>query len=517
LLKRRHLGIGVLVLVGGGAIVTAAGDPPPPTDARVAEIHATAYRWCRWTQVHRYSDRDIPLKVSAGTTTKGQLLGVLHGKRGGTAQVYAGTPGSFQLPIDVSGAGPAGEYTGTIQLGATDEKQGPVTVSLVVKDELPLFVLVLLMSTYVALWLKRYIGVIRGVWALHQREAALALVYVKGQETFAAVAAGRPYEGYAIAGAFAAERQALQAELAAIQKASGLSIDTSSPDYKRTLQHFERLERIAASWGSFASRLGEAEDLAIAVRTAAGHLPPVTGSPRSAVLSMLTALLEGRPFDALSRYENREVELAAAAALARAWLVTASRIAAAAKYADEIDQDPAVPAVNKQQLPAARAALAGVGRSLTLAQDADDLRAVKSALFDVDETLGALGTHPRPPSRHFAEGILRTFGIDPHTIAAANGVGVQARDSDAAVPEDPAARLEFYRRRQQEWDSRIGWIAVGVAILTALQKYYLDKPFGSAGDYLNLVLIGLATRAAVDALGTAFDWYRASVPRTESR
>jgi hypothetical protein len=56
-------------------------------------------------------------------------------------------------------------------------------------------------------------------------------------------------------------------------------------------------------------------------------------------------------------------------------------------------------------------------------------------------------------------------------------------------------------------------IACAIAILTGLQKFYFDKPFGALGDYVNLLLVGLATRAAVEAVATAFDWYHAGPAR----
>ena len=80
-------------------------------------------------------------------------------------------------------------------------------------------------------------------------------------------------------------------------------------------------------------------------------------------------------------------------------------------------------------------------------------------------------------------------------------------------PDDAAARLNYYDELLSGWDFRIGLLAFTVAVLTALQRYYLDKPFGSAGDYINLLLVGLATRTALDAIATAFDWYHAGPRR----
>jgi hypothetical protein len=41
----------------------------------------------------------------------------------------------------------------------------------------------------------------------------------------------------------------------------------------------------------------------------------------------------------------------------------------------------------------------------------------------------------------------------------------------------------------------------------ASEILHFDNPLGTGGDDVNLLLVALATRAAVDAIATAFDWY----------
>ena len=503
--------LGAVVLGGvlaGAALSAQAQSPPlPPSDALVAELHATAYRWCPWAATHRCSDCVIPLKDSAQGPATQQVLGLLRGKRGGTARIVAQQVDNHQLAFSVESEGPAGDYEGTILLGA-GAPQLPVKLSVSVKHEVVLPLIVLTLGIWLALALKRYVGVIRGLWTLQQREAALALAFLASHGRFVAASRGQPYATFAIEPPFSTERTQLAATIEAIKKTSGLTIDTSQPTYKDLIQRFERLEKVAASWGTFAGRLARASEVNAAVSAAAAQLPPVVGDPEIALSADLSSRLAGRPFTELNEYERHEAELAPALAFAAGWLKMAERIVEASEWMATLEAQSAVGPAEKKDFEDARKNLGAAAQSLRRAQSPDDLETIRKQLEALEQTLGRIGSRPTGLRRDAAARLLR--GFVRRTRLEMAGTADDDLSAAEAATQDPLVRLESYRERQRRWDRAMGVIAFAIALLTALQKFYLDKPFGSLGDYINLLLVGLATRAAVEAVATALDWYQAA-------
>jgi hypothetical protein len=497
--------LGAATAVGYGAPDT----PAVPSDAAVAEVHAAAYGVMReiGIPIWRCSQCVIPLK--GGTTTPdGQLLGVLHGKRGGSARVVARNVDDGKLRFRVQATGTAADFEGTIQLGRPDQKQTPIKLVVTVKDEPLLPLLTLGLGIWLALLLKRQVGVIRSVWILRQREAALALAFRKSHSAFTHRSAGQPYGKYDISAAFEEARQKLVLALDGLEAASRLSLDTSTADYKSTIGTFERLDRIVASWSSFAARAAKAAVAAVTVRTDAADLPRLSGTEEIQLAQALDELLEGRTLD-LEAYEAVETRMAATTSFAAEWSKLAHRIARVSDAADELKNGSDISDDDMRLIAASRDQLAGAVQLIKEAIDSETLKAATDAVVAAERTLAPVRARHGILHRGEMGQLLRTLR-GPRSIII--------RESDAAEeapppPEDPERRLAFYRRQQLRWDRAMTWIACGVALVTGLQKFYLDKPFGTPGDYLNLLLVGLATRAAVEAIATAFDWYRAGPAR----
>jgi hypothetical protein len=77
-----------------------------------------------------------------------------------------------------------------------------------------------------------------------------------------------------------------------------------------------------------------------------------------------------------------------------------------------------------------------------------------------------------------------------------------------AVPD--AVPLDKERKRFFGWlieagDGATFTIGAGLAVLTALNTYYIDKPFGTLHDYLSLFLTAAGTKAAVDVVAALVD------------
>jgi hypothetical protein len=91
-------------------------------------------------------------------------------------------------------------------------------------------------------------------------------------------------------------------------------------------------------------------------------------------------------------------------------------------------------------------------------------------------------------------------GIDAVGFARA-AVGAKGRERPPSAPRDRA----FYLSVLGRWDTAVALLSFVVAVATGFRDLYLDKPFGTAKDYVSLALVGVTTRLALDLLGAAID------------
>jgi hypothetical protein len=210
-------------------------------------------------------------------------------------------------------------------------------------------------------------------------------------------------------------------------------------------------------------------------------------------------------------------EVAAARQFASLWLVVADAVlenwARAGKLLKRW-----ITERDRQDIEDAQGTLGAVAHALRTATTLDDLveRRAKLEVADAERTLARIGTErPGAGEEKTTRVILRKVqdleakGIEDVFLARARG------PSDIQNPEQ---RLVHYTTLQRRWDSRVQWVALVVAVLTGLKTYYLDKPFGTLGDYVGLFVVALGTRAAADAISATLDWYGArAAPKPHDR
>ena len=483
---------------------------PIPPQPLVQELRATGFRLARPFPVWRCSGCTIPLAAPSNAPAADTLLGVLHGKRRGFARVVAGENqddgGTARLRLLIETAGPAGEYSGVVQLGEPDDKKTAVALTVDVKDEVLVPLVVLMFGTWAALKIKRYLGVLRSMWALREREAKLALTFGASQAAFADAAGHQPYAGYSIAAPFIAEQKTLVNDLGDLERASGLGIDTGGAAYKAVLKSFDRLENIAKDWGVFASSLAKVDSMLARLRVAAEGLPATTGDVRPRVVEAVAPLLTKPSPGALVDHERHVAAVMKALAFGDTWLTLASEVARDWEWATSLRATHP----NDPKLDRALGLLAAAAHELRDATDAEDLAAHKTDL-DIDAVEAILASiEPRPPLRTTVKNISLVEGFRHLNLDDLLNIDVStARTQTRRVPEDHAERLAFYRAQQKRWDRRIGLVAFAIAMLAGLNSYYFDKPFGSLSDYVGLLLVALGTRAAADAVGATLEWFGA--------
>jgi len=486
-----------LTLLAAAAVASpeeAAKTPPlvPLVDALAVTVYRTPF-----VGLERCPDCRLPVRPGGSADgVRNTAIGGASSDHGGWVRVFARGLGGERDPalgLDVSDPPHAGLYRGRIDVDPANPAAGNVALVVAVKHEWPFPVVVLGLSVWAALHIKRYLGLWRGLWTLREKEAALGAAALESEAAFAAAAHGHGFAGLSVQADLMARRRVLSAGLDAL----GRTADALNPDslaYRAIDVELDALAASLAQWTALAARLGALDDALQSARAAAAAVPA----------DLRGATTGGRPpraFDAAVVLTGPQaVKLADLPGLAqqidleRAFLVAWDEEARDVAALRAVVPDPSAGAAVK----AVHDALAAIVTRLWYVVRTDDVErmGLKDAIVQARAAIDRLPPEPaRTPVRAAA----------PTPVASSPAPFPPGGDA----PANDAARRTFYADLRRRWDTAIGWLAFAVALATGLNQLYLDQPFGTPRDYLALALLGLGTRAALDTLGTVLDrWIR---------
>lgn len=495
---------------------TASASPPCPTDAAlkplVDNLTMTVHRW-PFTTSDRCSDCRLPVAAGAsGDAGKDKpFVAGLSDDKGGTVRVHASGVTSDPAPSLDLKADPAphpGTYKGKIDVDPGNASAGSVSLILIVKHEWPAPVLVLALSVYGALRIKRYLTVWRGIWTLREREAALGALFKTSQAAFDQAARGRTYASMSLHDDVSVRRQALVKRLDDLEK-SGDAVTAETAGYKAAVAELETIESTLRLWASFANRLEALDDAVVAARRTADLVPPeLRGhtthglTPRVIVGAAATLAPQALECAELGAFGDRVDK---ARAFVTAWTRQASSVGGLHEIWKELAKSKhKMSPENQVKLDAGIESLASVVSGLWFVELHDDnaWSALLAVVKELRERLDML-----------AVSIQAKAALDyeaPMPKRAARRVAL-----DAPAPPEPELTDEERRARYgaalRNWENRVGWIAFAIALIAGMNQYYLGQAFGTFKDYLSLVLVGFGTRAALDALNAVLD--RLFLPR----
>jgi hypothetical protein len=443
------------------------------------------WKWC--------IDCGVPLSTGSGAPSEG-TVGAVSNELGGTTLIQSAGTRESMLLLDTPSAPGPGSYKGTIDLLPADPKGGEVKVTLQVKHDPTLPLVVLIASVWLGLVAKRFLASERAVITLRAQEAGLQTLFASCQAAFAQASRGRPFAGSTIDEALATARTAVVEELDALE-ASGQRL---GPDGLRHQQIEKGLAEIAnalRAWARLPVELADLaavrDDVAAAAQKLASLLTESMRGQVPEVLTGLAAVLRPRVLPAL-------VAIGGWVGEAETWRRRAARWAAAAAEIDRLyvlcrDHPPDADLEKKFG--------AGVRALWSYGGQEEEEPTITQAIHEIAEQIDALAESRRSASDAPAEGGERVV----FTMA------VDAAERGADRPTPPRDQA-FYLRLLGRWDRGVAILAFLVAVATGFRDLYLDKPFGTWKDYVSLALVGVTTRLAIDLVGAAID--RLAVRRT---
>jgi hypothetical protein len=461
----------------------------------------------------------LPLKSAPDAKTAALRpnvpLGGIQNKDGGAAAVFwtGGQPTSSDgftgLPVSVQGLDKAGQYEGQIGLGAAGDKAGSVGLTLDASDIALWPLLVIAFSIWLGLLAQRYVNVVRIILRLREQEAALGLAFEDSQQRFTESVRATPSVSYSITADLNAQRERLRQQITNLGSGAALTLDTTSAAYTAIIEALTNIKEAIAAWGGFGQDLSS---LRAALGTAddAGVSPPgfndTTNARMPVLLMSLAKLLVGESLT-LVDFTQRRAQVREATAAARLWYSLRDRIEQQQRrFTSLFAHRPTMNADQQVRLDAAGQRISELLLGLWEVAAVTELNAFAASpdLGATEQDLRALAseinsTPPAAPSAASMVSLLMAHG-DIGLLPGAFTVEV----APPAAPADDTARERFFADALRRGDRRLALLAFFVAALTGLYNNYMGKPFGTLKDYVGLLILGLGTKVAIDAVSAAF-------------
>src|ERR1035441_278790 len=203
----------------------------PNPEVLVSKLSTVFVRWFPLCD-HFYSRQILlPIRSGTGLSHEERVVGALHGSLGGWTKVRWKNPtGESPTQLEVDPPPGAGTYEGDLALG-DDLSKPSLTLTVLVQDLILWPIATIVCGVALAFYVKRYLGVIRVVWALREQEAELGELYKKSESIFRAAAVARPFQGFTIEKDVKSRCSAIQTSIAALASPFSTSIAETDPKY----------------------------------------------------------------------------------------------------------------------------------------------------------------------------------------------------------------------------------------------------------------------------------------------
>ncbi len=437
--------------------------PPKLTVTLTREIPFTTVFWSTDVRIP-FIRGTLPRPAAAG------LVGALTNDSGGWIGVHpAEEPKDQERVFRIDPPSEAGTYRGDLTFASGADK-GVVTLTVLAQDLIFWPVLVIALGTLMAYGVKRYLGVRRIVLILREQEAELGGAFRKSEAQFSKDTSGKPYGAYTIHEAVDAKRREILDLLAKIEMSKLSSLD-NNPDYTNALDRIQKLAAAIASWGAFGGELNRLSAALDAVRKAAppaASQAPLKLDPLPRFFNDAQALLAGKTLRDIAELDPLRQKVDAAAVLAEGWKTALDQTLSVTESFNETQGDSGV-----------RNQLIDLWRDLWQVNAQTDLDGVAKSGGEIDTVRHAVD-HLAPKQRMAAP----SFIFQPEITAG----GVVAHALATHSPASDERRAELARQSIQFGDTLSILFAGLIALLTALNLYYVGKPFGTVGDYLTVFL-----------------------------
>lgn len=407
------------------------------------------------------------------------------------------------LVVRLDGLREPGIYEGSVNLLGPGAEAGVVHVRLRQTDYFlgPTFALIL--GIIAALWATRFIGLLRGTYALREKEAQTANQFDAVKRVH-----GTSVGGWSITDGFEALGADVRGLIDSLETARFASVDDQK--HQEIEEKLRRLRDAVEAWRNLPAELAALRAHLEKIETAKlpTTLPPLPSnvSPTPAFLSDAVRLLQGRE-TSVEEFLTTEASIRTAIRVAESWSARVERISESWLLSEQIHECRALLGEREKQLDDARGMISGAYlkavtattvEQLVLEQSGAQLDEARESLSNLTDVLPRVA--PDEPTGRAVDEDHEETQAAVLASAPVRMLRAQIQRTAAAAKRDPQARMHIARRARRRWQAGLAVIALLVAVLTGLDQLYFEHEFGTVPDYLKASLWGFGTKIAIDGL-----------------
>lgn len=431
---------------------------------------------------------DVPLANTIKPATvppDGSIVGYLHSESGEYVAVELqqiaseASPNTLVARLRVNSMREP-RYEGDLYFSAARDRKVALSLIVEAQDYWIWPTVVIALGIVLAALSKIYVGTFRTLWILRRQEADLGRLIKEATKSFDDSA---PFSRYSPATDFEEQRVAFRSRLDSFQSWER-TIQDNRTFFSDRLKDLSTIQKQISDWvilGHKLPLLKEQIDLTDKY-TPDKSVSELGGPPR--LLESAKALLIGGPI-AGSSVAGLLADVEAATGILPVWRNRANELQSA------IDRLRELPPGEKRDLLSETMSQACI-KLVNVSSDADLAAADK----DIGSIVARLNMALKPksgPTDNLKEEVSGTTPVRATYVTVTK-----------SIPTDNS------RRRIFGWlieagDGATFTIGAALAVLTALDTYYIGKPFGTTHDYVNLFLAAAGTKAAVDLVAALVD------------
>lgn len=452
-------------------------------------------------------NKNEPIPLSADTTVEetslknGEILSHLISDKRDTALVrWTGEQekllkDTVGLKLGLESLDSPGVYEGKIDLVPKDNTDD-VALKVTVAHHIIYALLALAAGILSALWLQRFLGVLRSVWELSERQAQLGVDFAEADAVFRKMSRNKPFEKYRLTD-FDDLRNNLLGRINQLKRKFASKLDEKNPDYQAVKKELESLEGRVKDWAAFAQKLGSLYKAYLGVDTASARRPPyIEPQPEEPLVYSKSYELLTRKGIKVAEFEGVYKEVEARTKLLEQWNKLNTQAAQLWPDIEKLNAESALAQMDEIEKEDLRTAETDLKDAWYELWNKDDYtaEAIIKDLAGIEEILSRLRQY-KPAGLAASKANARRRALQ---------IAAEALEEERPL-EDDLARVQAFRGLRRYWDVAFITIAIIIALYTGLKTLYFGQGFGTLRDYINAMIWGFTTETVVASISAGIE------------
>jgi hypothetical protein len=449
----------------------------------------------------------VPLARSYETftsCTRFQSALISDSGRSVTANYQCSATQARELVFDSPHA--AGKYVGDVTLAQYPDK---VTeqFTIIAKDIVLYPMLVIALGTYLAFLAKRYVGVLRIIWGLQEEQAKLQLASKSSEEKYEEIAREQPFSNCSIKDDVDRQLNEISQFARKLKDRGTTTISPSDPDYVKALVDVQSLRDVTRAWPRLAETFRSLTEAARTVRELFAQSNAMNTQDDPQVVHLAFSLMTQGSLPT-SKVASLTDQASSLQQLLKDWSEAFQRNLALRTIYDKIPKDGNYSDAQKAILSNLASEFAALPVQLWGVSSPSDLLQLTGFGGTFNTIAAQLAQFPAEPTPEEAlRSSFQMLAAAPSPSSVFNPFFWASvwRPLELRPEADPARRITQLRFAMRRSDLAATVFAGFIGLLTGLNTFYIDKPFGSLQDYVSLFLWAAGTKAVLDLLLAVLD------------